>query len=313
MKKTHVLIIVIFLVGILLTAGCDSKKGPKKQQKDNQIGSQQELPGTTSFEEGFESQSLNKGWTLFQVTPPKQSPESLGFDPEKEPDRIGEYFLHSDSLEIIQDPLDATNHVLQITVHPTDTPAQGDEEKKKSRAEIGVRSVGDPGEERWFSFKFMIPKNFKDTQEKKTFHIISQIQRYDKEIDGKYVDGYGLKDEGDTLSPTIALEYGSENGKSGVALKYGLADRTKPNTLLKKISIEKGQWYTIKLHVKWSQQDDGFVEGWINDESLTPSNEKVFGANMYTNLPRDFRIGVYRGHDLQTVNSVLFDDVKIHQ
>jgi len=302
MKKSRAAIF-IFLIVLLIVSGCASKK-IKQQPKENR----QDLK--TVFEEAFEDKSLNE-WTLFQVTPPAQSPESLGFNPDKDQARIGEYYLHSDSLEIVQDPLDQKNHVLQITVHPTDTPAEGDKEKDKSRAEIGVKGIGEPGEERWISFRFMIPEDYQDPPEKeRTFQVIMQLHRYDKEKDGKYFDGLKLKNDGNTLSPTVSLRYGTENGKSGVGLRYGLKD-PEPNYLLKKVFMKKGTWHSIKLHVKWSQGNDGFVEGWINNESLT--NERVFGPNMYTNLPRDFRIGLYRGHNIQTTNSIYYDNIKIEK
>lgn len=77
-------------------------------------------------------------------------------------------------------------------------------------------------------------------------------------------------------------------------------------------NYEEAQWYEWVIHVKWSYQDDGFLEVWKNDELVV---SKV-GPNTYNDaLGPYLRLGIYQPGGWEnrqaTLKELLLDDVEI--
>lgn len=270
------------------------------------------------FYEGFESGGLTSGWNIFSVTTHKNKDKLKRTKGRKQTEQIEipiQLQQATRSLKIVTSPVRQGVYALKVTVHPDDTPQPGDAKKEKSRAEIGIRDVGHPGTEGWYAWSVLIPEDYIDLPKgHKGFQIITQFHRYTKRVDDQYIDAQELprniREQAKGAGPTVAVHYGYQDGQSGFALRYGT---THPKDTWTQ-PIEKGQWFDWILHIRWSQGQDGFIEGWLNGKPVTPFNGvdyKAYGPNMYTPLPVAFKIGLYRGHKIQTANSVYFDEIRI--
>jgi Polysaccharide lyase len=81
-------------------------------------------------------------------------------------------------------------------------------------------------------------------------------------------------------------------------------------------SLQKGIWYEILLHIKWSTNNDGLVEGWIKKDGELP---KLFlpygGPTLNPNGPADttmyLKQGLYRNQTINELQVVYHDGMVI--
>ena len=77
-------------------------------------------------------------------------------------------------------------------------------------------------------------------------------------------------------------------------------------------SYEEGQWYEWKINVKWSYQEDGFLEVWKNDELVV----RHLGPNTYNDDNGPYlRLGIYQNGGWKnrqaTHKELVVDDVQV--
>lgn len=207
---------------------------------------------------------------------------------------------------------------LKFTVNKFDVINDG------TRAELSRDYHDVAGTEVWYSWRFMIPEGYQDVTLKNdetgvlNWQIIGQW--HEQAIPG-----------GDYVpqSPPISLQYayfdlqdpeyqrligtkdldnviGYEENMTDVSmlvLSYGLEFIPVAMT-----PITKGEWNDVVVHIKWSEESDGFIELMLNGASVT--NGKMYGANMQNYLSHYLKIGLYRNPDIDPTNSVYFSDVK---
>jgi hypothetical protein len=58
------------------------------------------------------------------------------------------------------------------------------------------------------------------------------------------------------------------------------------------IEVEKGAWNDVLFNIGWSTGDDGFVEAWVNDQSLTMG--PVHLRTLYYSFTDYLKLGLYR-------------------
>ncbi len=198
-----------------------------------------------------------------------------------------------------------------------------------TRAELN-RDYGDhPGEEVWYSWSVLIPEDYEDNFLKNqdtgasNWQIIGQWHDQPDPSKGENWDNYPKN------SPPVSIQYsyltlddpeftkimssgsainliGYRNGmdeQSIISLSYGVPPKT-----VAIFPIEKGKWYDLTFNIKWSQENDGFVEVFVNGESFT--NGRITGSNMYNSMSNYLKIGLYRNSGITSANSIYFDDVK---
>lgn len=213
-----------------------------------------------------------------------------------------------DRIKIVEDPLDSTNKVLKITVYPGDIAA------KKNRAEIKFKDKEFEHknfynqEEIWYSWKFLIPEDYTD-HSLSSLQIMGQWhQWYPKGQDF----GYFEKVYGKNIAPSISLNYGRSGNISGVMLYLSFDPKVKSETF-GPLYIKKGEWNEVKFNIKWSDSNNGFVAAYLNGKPfiLNSKENRRYGRNILTNQGDYFKLGLYRGEGLDSVNSVYFDDVRI--
>ena len=74
--------------------------------------------------------------------------------------------------------------------------------------------------------------------------------------------------------------------------------------------VNKGEWIRLKFRIKWSTEDDGFVEAWVNDLPFT--NGRVTEPNMHNKASHYFKFGLYRNPNIPFTNKLLYDDIRIY-
>jgi len=81
-----------------------------------------------------------------------------------------------------------------------------------------------------------------------------------------------------------------------------------------KVPIEPGKWVHFFFHIKWSMEDDGFVEAWMDDTPLTPFNGKdyrVYVPTIYNTTGNYLKLGNYRHNAIEGVSTVHIDDIAV--
>ncbi|MFY0608248.1 MAG: polysaccharide lyase [Cyclobacteriaceae bacterium] len=207
------------------------------------------------------------------------------------------------------------NGSLSISLQQGDKSAGG----HRSELKLFTNRANMPELEVWYSYSFYFPESFKDTTLNNNQHIITQW--HDRPPNGYTWSNYKGHE------PSINLVYLFENNQSKIALNYGnnyhsydtLPDGTKPLKLknqarVAEANIEKGEWVDIIYHIKWSLDDHGFIEVWLNGRPWTNFNGtdyKIYGANMYNSSPQYFKFGLYRSKNITATNSINIDEFRV--
>lgn len=79
-------------------------------------------------------------------------------------------------------------------------------------------------------------------------------------------------------------------------------------------NIGKGVWHDVVFRVYWSDQNDGFIEAWLDGSPLiSGTGNRFYGANLYNRSGNYFKFGLYRGHDSDTYPAIIAfaDELKI--
>lgn len=189
---------------------------------------------------------------------------------------------------------------IKFTLHSDDFVNGGE------RAEISLIDSDPLCSEAWYRWSFMVPEEYIDTPDAR-WTLFGQW--HDQPEEGQSWDDFP------NHSPMIGVYYGHETTDDpdyGIKVYYGLHENNRP-VFDDGFTIEKGRWYTLKFHILWSRSDDGFIELWIDGERVTPYNGtdyKLYGANMYNSAPAYLKLGIYRDPDVDTTNSIYYDDFR---
>lgn len=255
------------------------------------------------FEDGFESGKMSTGWSGFLVNIEKGKPMSL---PNLPIDELGTYILDkTDAMKIVTSPVKSGKYAIQMTVEPGDGHNNADLLIKKERSELkrfGFGNEATLGAEQWYAVSILIPEDDNyvhpggSSFNTVTQWLHSEITREEK------IAKLG--------SPSISLSYHPAATKK-MSLSYGVGKAGKD---IFSVPMQKGVWMDWIFHIKWSTKSDGFLAAWKDGKPVTPFNGedyKVYRANMLNEEPYSYKIGIYRGHDVQTTNSIYYDDIKI--
>lgn len=210
---------------------------------------------------------------------------------------------HNESYHIVTDVVKYGEKSYRVDITPNETTQGGADRPVKNRVEFGISPGHLECDEVWYGWAFMIPEDFIDNDENGTgFNVIAQ-----------WHDQSGTPENRSTNNPPISVLYGTDNGLTGIGIKYGLNDVNRHFMALEE--IEKGVWYELIFHIGWSQDWDGFTEVWMDGELIT--NGTVIGPNMHHWKPHYWKAGLYRGEVGQdttlTNNSIYYDEFRIGQ
>jgi hypothetical protein len=199
------------------------------------------------------------------------------------------------NVEFVSDPVYEGNASLRFTVKP------GEKVNGGSRAELVLINSDPICSEAWYRWRFLVPENYLDKSSAR-WQLMGQWHDQPDWRKGETWKTYPGH------SPMVGLYYGTIANQSGIALHYGI---NKVNNYTGYVLISKGVWNEVLIHVLWSQSNEGFIEAWINNQSLTPfngENYRFYGPNMYNQAPAYLKLGLYRDPYITTENSFYYDD-----
>jgi hypothetical protein len=175
------------------------------------------------------------------------------------------------------------------------------------RAELTLHNGNPDLEEEWYEWRFMIPTDY-ELDEENIGREVSIIQYH-------YVRPKG--EERVLKGPTINFTYLEQYGKNMLLLRYGIKGQDKSiykgfdwKVVALDDSIKKGKWYTIRVNIKWSITNQGYIAAWLNGKPFTPFNgihNKVYGTNLYNDIENTFKFGYYRYWDNSKPTPIYFD------
>ncbi|MDP3920865.1 MAG: heparin lyase I family protein [Candidatus Omnitrophota bacterium] len=195
------------------------------------------------------------------------------------PEQHMDYYLqHSRAIAL-------TPEGLQFTVRPGDAAVAGDKKRFKERAEIGRFGFGqgEKGQTCEYSIRFKLgPGGTIPTGQ--NFMMITQSHTQ-RDVD--FPGGW-------TLFVGVA-------GKDRLKFVYGLNDRqTRLQT--KPFPASFGEWHDLTVRVYWTDQRDGWAEVYLDGRQVV---SRVSGPNMPTSDAMEWKFGIYRGHKLATVDTLI--------
>ena len=56
-------------------------------------------------------------------------------------------------------------------------------------------------------------------------------------------------------------------------------------------------------------ENDGYIQAWLNGGSFTDG--KHTAKNMYTSTPKNLKLGLYRGPNVLSENTIYYDEIRI--
>lgn len=217
------------------------------------------------------------------------------------------------------------NNSCKFTVSPTSIPASGG-----NRAELTFDQNAIQDDISWYEYSFYVPANYQDVilnDENGTvnWQILGQWRQQPVWTDGEDWDSFTGEDAQSPIavyynyfstsdsnylnilqSPLANSIHGFDsqwNEVSTISIDY----KGIPIAIGK---INKGEWINLKFNIKWSENNDGYIQVWKNGQELT--NGKVFGSNMLNKASHYFKFGLYRNPLIPHTNCIYYDEVKIY-
>lgn len=199
------------------------------------------------------------------------------------------------SIQVVKNPLDEDQKVVKVTLRAGDIVNSG------TRAELS-RDNHDPYmSEVYYSWRFMFDADY---QESESWQVIGQ---WHDQPDWKSGETW-KKWSGHGKSPPLKIEY--NDGFLWIVATH----RNEEKYPYYKKKIKFGEWIHLVFHFKWSLDENGFVEAWLNGENFTPFNgkdHKMYTPTLSNKAGNYLKIGLYRDAISSTTGVVYFDDVKI--
>ena len=228
-----------------------------------------------------------------------------------------------DDILITSDTMSEGDYSCKFTVSPSSIVTGG------NRAELTFHQNAIEGDVTWYEYSFFIPNDYQDVVLNDitglvNWQVLGQWHQQPVFSEGEDWDSY----TGKKASPPIAIYYNyfdttdinyqntlqdpltstvfgfgpNWNNVSTISIFYGEGS-------IAIGEINKGEWIRLKFNIKWSENNDGFIQVWKNGTEFTDG--KVFGANMLNKASHYFKFGLYRNPTIPFTNNVYYDDINI--
>ena len=282
------------MAAFLLAVGCQDKPQPTQD-----LAAEQEVFTYTTRPTGETSSELGYFFDDFDEVP-KHRP--------KTDERI---YRYSRGSIVDKKSLDTKRIQGEKALELTLFPDQWHEKIRGYRAEMVLHGGNPNNDIRWYEFSFMIPEDYELDEE-----------NFGKEVNIMQLHYVRPKGEEKIINqPTVALLYVEQYGKNILLLRYGVngeegnrLEGQKWHAIALTDEFQKGVWNKMRLQVKWSQKSDGFIAAWLNDRPFTGFNglnNRVYGANMYNDIPVNLKFGNYRYWKNSKATKIYYDYLKI--
>jgi hypothetical protein len=217
-----------------------------------------------------------------------------------------------DSIRVVSQPVRKGRYAVGITLAPGDRAAG----KERAELKLGDKEIerlrGRQGGEMWYAWSLFLPAGEAEPPGE-PLQIVAQWhhrppQPPASEKSGKSTETVlGLRPEVNG-PPPLTLHLVSKAGQRSLVL-FGRSAARGERRVLGERPARTGAWMDLLFHIRWSTGGDGFVEAWLDGQSLT-SGRKL-GATLYSPDSNYLRLGLYRGKGASTTNRVYLDEIRI--
>lgn len=168
---------------------------------------------------------------------------------------------------------------------------------KTARSEIQLFNTCKIDTKMSYSFDFQIPNSYVESGD---WQIICQFHDQPDASAGETWANYP------SHSPPVSVKY--KNGGIVIAV---YSWETNQIMDLVSVPIEKDTWYNLKLEIKWSLKNDGYVRAFLNGVAVMKADNKqiYYGRNCFNKASNYVKIGLYRSNDIMTYGEIYFDNV----
>lgn len=192
-----------------------------------------------------------------------------------------------DRLAIVRRPVRQGLCALRMELRPNDRAGGG-----RNRIELKYDPGYPEGSDVFVAWSFLIPKSYPDTPRNQSM-IMGQ---------------WKAEVPGEKHGPVLAVKFGKRGEISGIRIRYGVKGKGKKS--IADVPIALGKWHDLALHLRWSRQNDGFIEARFDAQPITPG--PIFGANMSAPVPHRFKLGQYAGKGkVRAPSFIIIDEVRI--
>ena len=167
------------------------------------------------------------------------------------------------------------------------------------RAEISVDYPHQPGDTVRYAWRFMVPNGFQSDAPQNRWWIIGQWHDQPNRERDESWDGFPSR------SPPVLLGIGELNDRIAISMAYGPDQSQKRGPLF----IEPGQWHSLAVEIRWSQDADGRAKLFLDD--MTQPAVVIDGPNMHNDFQHYLKLGMYRHPEITTDNWIYLDDLTI--
>lgn len=204
--------------------------------------------------------------------------------------------------KIVSDPKNPENKVIKFKLYPDDYVSNG------KRSEFTLKTKDTIGLKVHYSFKFLLEPDFFSRLKEQDWIMLHQW--HDKPPRHLTWKNYGML----TRPPIHLYIQTNPDDNYFLVYAYGLANKNKKEMrhIIYKAPLEPNKWYTFENEVLWDDQKSAFSIPKVNNSYLIESDEdkehKIYGANMYNDVPNYYKMGLYGNNKCNDTISVLIDD-----
>ena len=169
------------------------------------------------------------------------------------------------------------------------------------RAEVSFDPARRSGEELWVAWDHLVPVSFAfpaDYPAGEPWMLMGQFH------DQPDVEAGQTWSDLDAESPPVLMAFGKRDGRTVMAVNYGIATGREQETV---VDYPTGVWHRWTLHLRWSTGDDGFGVFSLDGEEVA----SFVGPNAHNDAGNFLKLGLYRSQDIHTDNVVLYDDLAV--
>lgn len=151
------------------------------------------------------------------------------------------------------------------------------------RAELRDPYIAAPGEEVWYRFRTLIPRDFPFHRR----HSVVLAQWHDRKVKGQPAQrpqlALRLVDGSLRLTLWNDAVFAAQGERGDGLFVYETRD------------FPRGEWLDMRYRVKWSPGDDGLAQVWINGRQVTDYRGPIgYKADVYGPY---FKLGIYTVHE----------------
>ncbi|HLI10064.1 MAG TPA: polysaccharide lyase [Alphaproteobacteria bacterium] len=163
-------------------------------------------------------------------------------------------------------------NAIRVTLRPGDYVSEG------WRAELADIYHAPIGRDLWYGFSTYIPADYPVGED----NICVLAQWHDQANPGEPAH-----------KPMLAHRY-----NKGVFYVSHDGPGIRQIALYREAGFARGTWHDFIYHIRWSEQPDGYIDGWIDGRNVV----HFHGTTMYPGqkLGPYFKLGVYCAHDVKT-------------